>query len=603
MDLSANNLTKSFSIYDVLKGVSFHVNHGEKIGIVGANGCGKTTVFKIIKGLETADSGEVFIKKGLKIGYLDQIPEYEETVTEVLYQAFTEIISERERLNFLEKELAENPHDEKLLKTYGHAQDKFSDIGGYEIETEFNKIIRGLNIPDHLLNNPFSLLSGGEKSRVILGKILLEKPDILLLDEPSNHLDLQSISWLEGYLQKYKGSVLIISHDRYLLDRVTKKIINIEMGKAKVYHGNYSFYVKEKSKHMEALWKIYGNQEKKIKKMEEQVERFRIWGRMRDSDKMFKKAKVIEKRLEKMEKMEKPFANKNFKLNFSDVGRTGKEVIKVEDYSKSFEKSLLDNVSFTVRFMDRAFLIGKNGTGKSTIFKSIMNEMDYGGKITVATKSKIGVLSQEMVYENPNRTILQEFRNSNPMTIGAARSKLASFLFFGEDVFKAIGDISGGEKSRLELCKMVNSDTNLLLLDEPTNHLDIESKEMLEQALLDYPGTLFIISHDRYFINKLSSYILCIEDKKINRYDGSYDIYFEKKEIKSKIKKARLKRPKNTVRDYTKEIENIEQQILHCDRIVSEELKKKEPDFWLIEKQIFEKDLYETEYEELIDLM
>ncbi|QVK21269.1 ABC-F family ATP-binding cassette domain-containing protein [Mycoplasmatota bacterium] len=603
MDLSVNNITKSFAIYDVLKGVSFHINTGDKIGIVGANGSGKTTIFKVIKGFETPDSGEIFVRKGLKIGYLDQIPEYKETVTEVLYQAFTEILSDKERLNQLEKELSENPLDEKVLMRYGRAQEKFNDIGGYEIETEFNKIIKGLNISKVLLDKPFSILSGGEKSRVILGKILLEKPDILLLDEPSNHLDLQSISWLEGYLQKYKGSVLIISHDRYLLDRITNKIINIELGRAKVYHGNYSFYVKEKAKLMDTLWKSYANQEKKIKKMEDQIERFRIWGRMRDSDKMFRRAKTIEKKLDKMHKLDKPLIQKTFNLNFNNIGRTGKEVIKIENYSKSFDSLLLDNVNFTVRYTDRAFLIGKNGTGKSTIFKSILNEMDYQGKITLSGKTKIGVLSQEIVYQYPNRTILQEFRNSNPMTVGEARNKLASFLFYGDDVFKAVGDISGGEKSRLELCKMVNSDTNLLLLDEPTNHLDVESKEMLEQALLDYPGTLFIISHDRYFINKLSHYILCIEDKKINRYDGDYDIYFEKKEIKSKVKKIQKIRPTNIEKDYTKDIEKIENLIIQCEDIISNELTKEKPDFKLIETQIYEKELYEQEYEALIDMM
>ncbi|XMB86437.1 ABC-F family ATP-binding cassette domain-containing protein [Mycoplasmatota bacterium WC44] len=602
MDISVNNITKSFSIYDVLKGVSFHINKGEKIGIVGSNGCGKTTLFKIIKGIERPDSGEIFIRKGLKIGYLDQIPEYKDTVTKVLYQAFNDISDKKKQLNELEKELLENPNDDKLLKRYGHFQEHFTEIGGYDIETEFNKIIRGLNIPTELLDKDFQILSGGEKSRVVLGKILLEKPDILLLDEPSNHLDLQSIAWLEGYLQKYDGSVLIISHDRYLLDRVTNKIVNIEMGKARVYHGNYSKFIEEKAKYMAELWKTYASQERKIKKMEDQIERFRIWGRMRDSVKMFKKAKTIEKRLDKVEKMDKPLTEKTFKLNFEDIGRTGKEVIKVENYSKSFDSTLLNDVDFTVRYGDRAFLIGKNGTGKSTIFKSILKEIDYEGEIKIASKAEVGFLSQEIIYHVPTRTIIQEFRNSNPMTEGEARNKLAHFLFYGDDVFKAVGDISGGEKSRLELCKMVNSDTNILLLDEPTNHLDIESKEMLEQSLLEYPGTLLIISHDRYFINKLSTYILCIEDKTINRYDGDYDKYFNKTEAKNKkVKKQRIKKTTIKKRDYESELKDIEIQIDDCELQIKNELDSGEPNFKLIERLVLKKEDLESEYLLLIE--
>lgn len=600
MDLSVKNIAKSFSIFDILDGVSFHVNTGEKVGIVGPNGCGKTTLFKIIMGTETADSGEVFIRKGAQVGYLDQIPEYKETVREVLWQAFASILEEQRKLQAVEQKMIENPMDENILKTYGLMQEQFESIGGYEIETEFNKIIKGLNIPEAFLDRDFTLLSGGEKSRVVLGKILLEQPDLLLLDEPTNHLDLDSIAWLEGYIAKYKGSVLIISHDRYLLDKTVTKIINIEQGRARVYKGNYSFYVQEKAAYMEQLWKNYKAQERKIKKMEEQIERFRIWGKMRDSDKMYVRAKELEKRLDKMDKMDRPFEQRSLKFDFGKRGRTGNEVIKLENYSKSFDEVLLNDVSFTVRHGDKAFLIGNNGTGKTTIFKSILDETDFEGEIKVTPRAVIGRLSQEIHYENNKLSIIQEFKRVHPMSDGEARNKLAKFLFYGDEVFKSVGDISGGEKSRLELCKMVNSDANVLLLDEPTNHLDIDSKEMLEQTLLEYPGTMLIISHDRYFINKLSDYILCLENKSVNKYEGNYEMYFDKKQEKvQKVKKVRVK-PKPQ-RNFEKELAEIEEKISAIEELMARELKEEVPSYSKFDEWNKEKELLEEQYLEVIE--
>jgi len=600
MEISISNITKSYSVFDVLRGVTFVVNKGDKIGIVGANGCGKTTLFRIIKGTEYPNSGEIHIKKNTKIGYLDQIPDYQETVEEVLYQAFEDILLKKASLTKLEKDLSDNPQDSDLLRIYGQAQEEFENIGGYDVDNEYNKIVRGLKIHSHLLSKPFKMLSGGEKSRVVLGKILLEKPDILLLDEPSNHLDLQSISWLESYLQAYDGSVMIISHDRYLLDKVTTRIINIERGKAITYSGNYSFYVQEKARKMEEQWKLYKAQQKKIKKMEEQIERYRIWGRMRDSDKMFRMAKQIEHRLDRLDKIDKPFKNKEINMSFDRIGRTGNEVITFKNYEKSYNTKLLDKTNFIIRYQDRAFLLGRNGTGKTTIFRSILKEIEYDGEIKITPRAKIGFLSQEIIYPHPKKTILQEFTDSVPMSTGEARSKLAKFLFFGDEVYKSIGSISGGEKSRLELCKMVNNDTNVLLLDEPTNHLDIESKEMLEQTLLDYPGTMFIISHDRYFINRLSDYILCIEDCNINKYEGDYDIYFEKKEKKI-VKKSSSKPKRETKKnDYSKEILELETKIIKVEEEISLELKNDSPDFTLIDELVKRKTELESEYDSYI---
>jgi len=602
MDLSVKNITKSFSIFDILDGVSFHINTGEKVGIVGPNGCGKTTLFKIIIGNEKQDSGEVFIRKGAQVGYLDQIPEYDNTVREVLWQAFASILEEQKKLQKVEQQLIDNPESESILKTYGLMQEQFESIGGYEIDTEFNKIIKGLNIPESFLDRDFRLLSGGEKSRVVLGKILLEQPDLLLLDEPTNHLDLDSIAWLEGYISKYKGSVLIISHDRYLLDKTVTKIVNIEHGKARVYKGNYSFYVQEKAAYMEQLWKNYKSQERQIKRMEDQIERFRIWGKMRDSDKMYRRAKEIEKRLDRFDKMDKPFEGRSLKFNFADKGRTGNEVIKIENYSKAFDEVLLDDVSFTVRYGDKAFLIGKNGTGKTTLFKSILGTTDFEGEVKITPRAKIGNLSQEIHYENTKMSIIQEFRRVHNVGEGEARGLLAKFLFYGDEVFKSVGDISGGEKSRLELCKMVNSDANVLLLDEPTNHLDIDSKEMLEETLLEYPGTMLIISHDRYFINKLSDYILCLENKNVNRYDGDYDQYFDRKKDKQvRVKKMRQK--KVITRNFEKEMEELEKQISNVETLMAEELKQNVPNYKKFDEWVLEKEHLEKLYLEVIEEM
>ncbi len=602
MDLSVKNITKSFSIFDILDGVSFHVNTGEKVGIVGPNGCGKTTLFKIIMGTEKQDDGEVFIRKNAQVGYLDQIPEYDNTVREVLWQAFESILIEHRKLQEVEQQLIDNPTSESILKRYGAMQEQFESIGGYEIETEFNKIIKGLNIPDVLLDRDFALLSGGEKSRVILGKILLEQPDILLLDEPTNHLDLDSIAWLEGYLSKYKGSVLIISHDRYLLEKTVTKIINIEQGRARVYKGSYSYYVSEKALYMDQLWKNYKAQERKIKKMEDQIERYRIWGRMRDSDKMFRRAKELEKRLDRLDKVDRPFEQRTLKFNFDDKGRTGNEVIKVENYSKSFDQPLLKDVNFTVRYGDKAFLIGKNGTGKTTLFKSILGETEFEGEVKVTGRAKIGNLSQEIHYQNLNLSIIQEFRRVHNVGEGEARKLLAKFLFYGDEVFKSVRDISGGEKSRLELCKMVNSDANVLLLDEPTNHLDIDSKEMLEETLLEYPGTMLIISHDRYFINKLSDYILVLENMSLDKHEGGYDEYFSKKVEKvAKPKKYRSKPKKD--RNFEKELEDIEARIQEVEKRMADELKEIVPSYSKFDEWNQEKEKLEAEYLQIIEAM
>lgn len=619
MEISFNKVSKSYSGFSILKDITFHINKGEKIGVVGRNGCGKTTLFKLITGAENVSSGEIFISKGLKVGYLDQIPEYDCTVKEVLFQAFKGLLELEENISELERKMSSYQDDmNKIMERYGVLQEKFSLLGGYEIESRMNKICSGLKIKEEWFKREFKQLSGGEKSRVVLGKILLENPDILLLDEPSNHLDFLSIQWLENYLLQYKGTILIISHDRYLLDKVVNKIINIDRGVSYIYHGNYSFYVKEKKHLMEIQESQYQNYQKKVKSMEDAIRRFRHWGAISDNEMMFKKAKNMEKRLERLEKVDKPNEGKKMNLNFSKTGKIGNDVFLIENVSRSFGPLILfNNLNLHVRSGEHSILVGKNGSGKSTLFKALLGEKIIdSGQITVSPSAKIGYLKQEINYDNPNLSVLEQFRLNTNFTEGEARYILARFMFQKDTVFKKVSSLSGGEKSRLEICKLIYTPANVLLLDEPTNHLDIEAREVLEEALMEYKGTLFIISHDRYFINKIADYILELENKRISRFEGDYDYYFQKKqelnntsinqngESSRKINKKPIANNKKTI-DRQKLISNkileIEEKITYVDKQIDEELKHESPDYENIRKLVNEKDSLEGEYLDLIE--
>jgi ATP-binding cassette, subfamily F, member 3 len=593
MDISVQHIKKNFGVYHILEDVNFLVNTGDKIGIVGVNGSGKSTLFRIIAGLETSDGGEIVKRKGITVSYLDQIPQYEGTVEQVLLEAFTDLIRKKQELEEVAHQL--NEHNEKMLKIFGAKQEEFERLGGYEMDTRLQKVIKGLRIEDDWLQREFESLSGGERSRVMLAKLLLEEPDVLLLDEPTNHLDLQSIEWLETYLSKLNTSVLVISHDRYLLDRFAKKIVNVEQGKSRVYQGNYSTFIQEKALYMESLWNEYQAQNKMIKRMEDQIERYRIWGRMRDSEKMYKRAKELEHRLERVERLDKPFEQKNIKLRLQASERTGKEVLTLNDVSKSYDEIILSEVNLTVYFQDRAFLIGPNGAGKTTLFSCIFNETDFLGTIKLGSKVQIGTIPQDIIYPPGAGRILDEYRSRIAASETEARTKLAQFLFFGEDVFKNVTTLSGGEKTRLELCILVNSSSNLLLLDEPTNHLDIESKELLETALLEYQGTLLIISHDRYFINKLADYLYVFEEKSVRYFNGNYEDYSKyitattsQKEPPKKV--VKVKKEKQV------EVLNYEELITKIDEQIANELKQEEPNFNLIGEWIAQKEVLETEW-------
>jgi ATP-binding cassette, subfamily F, member 3 len=601
MDISVQHLKKSYGIYHVLEDVSFLVNQGDKIGVVGANGSGKSTLFKIIAGLDSADDGVIAKRKGVKIAYLDQIPEYKHHVRDVLMQAFIELLHKKQVLEDFSHSLNEHstPGD---LKRLGSMQDEFERLGGYEIETTLQRIIKGLKIHDDWLDRDFSSLSGGEKSRVVLAKLLLEQPDVLLLDEPTNHLDLQSIEWLENYLSKLKSSVLVISHDRYLLDRFATKIINLEQRKTRTYYGNYTKFIHEKAIYMESLWNEYQAQNKLIQRMEEQIERYRIWGKMRDSDKMYRRAKELEHRLERIERVDKPFEQQSMNLRLSSGQRTGKDVLKITDVSKRYEEEILSEVNAHIYFQDRVFIVGNNGAGKTTLFRCILGEETYEGTIALGSKVKLSTLNQQIVYIDKHRRVVDEFRERIPASEGEARGKLAQFLFFGDDVYKQVQTLSGGEKSRLELCILVHSDNNVLLLDEPTNHLDIESKELLETALLDYQGTLIIISHDRYFINKLADYIYVLEDKKLKYFFGNYEEYTLSmtQQQPTKEKKVSVKKP-STKKTQEIKATNYEELISQIDHNIKEELELSPPNYWKIGQWTKEKEQLEEEWFEAME--
>ena len=484
--------------------------------------------------LEDYQAGEVNLRKGVKVGYLNQIPVYSEDTKaiDVIRMAFQKVFDLKKRLSELEEMLQTLSGEklEKALLNYGRLTQEYEIAGGYELETKINKITEGLKINDNLKQLPFHSLSGGEKTRVILAKILLEEPDILLLDEPTNHLDLETTEWLESFLKDYKGSVLIISHDRYFLDHVAMKIVELEFSRANIYLGNYSYYVLEKERRFLIDYRNYINQQKKIEQMEKQIERYRIWGNMRDSEAMFKRAKELEKRLEKIEVLEKPvLESRKVRLSQESAKRSGKMVLETEHLSKSFSDTvLLKDIDMKVYYQDSACIIGKNGCGKSTLLKLILGELKPdNGTVKIGAQVKIGYLPQQVVFEDEEQTILEYFSGFHNITYEAARNQLARVLFLKDDVHKKIRFLSGGEKSRLRLCSLTFEKVNFMILDEPTNHLDIDSREVLEETLSAFEGTLLFVSHDRYFINKVAGKIMSFENNHLITYPGDYTYYQE----------------------------------------------------------------------------
>ena len=542
IELSIDNLMKFYGANKIFENISFDIKTGEHIGLIGKNGCGKTSILKILMGLEEQQAGNISIRKDCKLGYLNQIPEYakEASVMDVIQMAFEIIYELHSKMDELEHQMIylKDQELEKAIFKYSRLQEQYELGGGYELDTKINKITEGLKITEDFKRMLFSSLSGGEKTRVILAKLLLEEPDILLLDEPTNHLDLNTIIWLESFLKDYKGAALIISHDRFFLDNVVSRIIELNDDRAEEYLGNYSYYVTEKERRFLIEQKVYQNQQKKIDRMEQQIERFRIWGAMRDSEAMYKRAKEIEKRLEKIDALDRPILNKRkIRFNQTETGRSGKIVIEAVNLKKSFgERLLFKDAKVNVFYQDSVCIIGDNGCGKTTLLKLLLGEIEpEGGTVKLGSQVIIGYLPQQVDFKDEDQTVLEYFSRLHNLTYGEARSQLAKVLFFNEDVNKSIKFLSGGEKSRLKLCSLTFEGVNLLILDEPTNHLDIESREVLEETLLNFSGTLLFVSHDRYFIDKIASKIIKIENLTTKEYNGDYAYYQEEvKKIQEK---------------------------------------------------------------------
>lgn len=538
IEIELNNIIKNYGLKNVLNGMNLTLKTGERAVLIGCNGAGKSTVLKIIMKQETISAGTINIRKNATIGMLKQIYEYEKenpNVYNFLQRSFEQFFELERKLKKLEDEMSYEKDDEKmseLLQKYGNVQQKYIQMGGYDIQEKFNKICSGLQINEKMLNQNYNDLSGGEKTIVNLGALLLKEPSILLLDEPTNHLDMEKLEWLEKFLKEYKGTILMVSHDRYFLDKVATKTILLENGKEKIYFGNYSYFLKEDEKRTLAEFENYKNQQKMIKKMKESIKTLRKFGELAKNEMFFKRAKSIEKKLAKIEQLPQVDLEQktllNFKLNIDS--RSGKDVVIINNLNKNFDsKNIFENANLQIHYGEKIALIGKNGTGKSTLLKIIMNEdCEYTGEIKIGKSVNIGYIPQEIKFEDDNQTILnffEQFDNRNETEI---RTSLAKYMFRGNDVFKKVSSLSGGEKVRLILAKLLKQNINFLILDEPTNHIDIETRELLEEAIKEYSGTVLFVSHDRYFINNLAERIVVVKEKRFFSYVGNYDDYLRK---------------------------------------------------------------------------
>ena len=539
MILSCQNISKSFGTDEILKNVSFHIEANEKAAIVGINGAGKSTLLKIIMQKETPDTGEVILAKDATIGYLAQYQDVSghRTIYEEVLDAKQNIIEMEERLRGMETQMntLTGQELETLLDGYHRLSHEFELLGGYTYRSEVTGILKGLGFVESEFDRQMSELSGGQKTRVSLGKLLVTKPDVLLLDEPTNHLDMESIRWLEGFLMNYKGAVVIVSHDRYFLDRVVTKVVEIFQHQGFVYQGNYTEFAKKKAKIREDLLKQYYNQQREIKHQEEVITKLKSFNR----EKSIKRAESREKMLDKIERLEKPTdENTDIHIVLEPDVTSGNDVLTVEHLRKAFgTHTLFDDLSFEIKRGERVALIGNNGTGKTTILK-IINELLLadGGTIVLGSNVHIGYYDQEHQLLHMEKTIFEEIADDYPqLNHTKIRNVLAAFLFTNDDVFKRIADLSGGERGRVSLAKLMLSDANFLILDEPTNHLDITSKEILESALNQYTGTVFFVSHDRYFINQTATRILDLTGGTIVNYIGNYDYYLEKHDELTRI--------------------------------------------------------------------
>lgn len=533
IEIGINDIKKNFGFKPVLNGVSFEVNTNDRICIIGNNGCGKSTILKIINGMEQVDSGIVSIRKDASIGFLNQIPQVVDedvTVKEIIKKENKELIEIERRLENVTLKLSEELQEDELkyyLKKYSNLNDLYISKMGYVQEEKFSKICSGCNLNSIILEKRYNNLSGGEKTLVNLARILYGNPDILLLDEPTNHLDSDTLEWLENFLKSYKGTVLFVSHDRYFIDRLANKTLLIENGKSELFYGNYTYFLEEDERRTLAQFENFKNQQKQIHAMKESIKKLREFGTKSNDERFFRRANSIQKKLDKIELIDKPNENKKLTINFNIKDRSGKEVIIGKKVGLSFDgNEILKSANFELFYNERVGIIGKNGTGKSSFINLILGEnKDYTGNIKIGESVKIGYIPQEIRFEDESLSVLQNFRKFSDKGETEIRATLSKFMFCGDLVFKKLNQLSGGEKVRLKLAQLMENEVNLIILDEPTNHIDINTREVLEQAILDYKGTVLFISHDRYFLNKIATRIVELKNKNLYSYNGNYEEY------------------------------------------------------------------------------
>ena len=597
IDISVSNLVKEFEVgHKILDGLTFQVDTGERVGLLGPNGCGKTTLLRILTGVMDYDEGDVVIAPGKRMGLISQIPVYPAgyTVEDVLATAFEPLREMEREMAALAEQMGEGT-DPALLARYDKLTAAFEAAGGYETDTKTNKVCNGLTIPQSMREQLFDKLSGGEKTRVNLARLILEDTDILLLDEPTNHLDLRATEWLEEYLDKFKGTVLTVSHDRYFLDKVVNRIVEIQAGKAEFYSGNYSFYVVEKERRYEEKLRQYEKEQAKIEQLEKAAEQMRIWA-YSGMDKTFKRVKSMEKRIERMRVTDRPKKERKMEVRFGEREFRGDEVLTIKGLTKSFgDRTLFSNLGLEVAGGERIALLGDNGSGKTTLLKILLGEEEPdAGKVRMGPTVKVGYLPQHVHFDHPERNLVDTLIYEQDCTAQTARNRLAAFKFRGEDVFKPVSALSGGEQSRLRLCMLMDEKINLLILDEPTNHLDIQSREWIEEAVEEYEGNLLFVSHDRYFIDRFASRIWMLEDGHITDFRGNYQEYqaarargvagksasdvqvSAEKVPEPKEKKEKPKRPGGT--------KNLEKEVTAAERAVA----KAEEQMYDLEQQIQE---------------
>ncbi|MBY6846484.1 ABC-F family ATP-binding cassette domain-containing protein [Clostridium botulinum] len=637
--LSCKNISKAYGVDLILDNLTFNINENDKVGLIGANGAGKSTLFKILTSSLEQDSGDIFIDKSKSLGYLAQHLSLDSnnTIYEEVLDVFHDLIKMEEKLNKLEK-LMNEPYDknnkeyhDKIIKDYTTYTDLYINRGGYTYKGEIHRVLRGLSFEEEDFNKQINILSGGQKTRVALCKLLLQSPNILLLDEPTNHLDLTAINWLEEYLKAYKGTVLIISHDRYFLDEITNQTFELISGHINCYNGNYSKFIELRKKEYEVKLKAYNLQQAEIKRQEKIIEKYRSFNR----EKSIKAAESRQKSLDKIEKIDAPDKlPKPVKISFETQIKSGNDILHVENLSKSYgDMTLFENVEMDIKRGEKIALIGDNGRGKTTLFKIIMDEIQSNsGTKYIGKNVFIGYYDQEQSDLNECNTVLDEVWDEFPeMTTTEVRNALAAFLFTGDDVFKEISKLSGGEKCKVNLLKLMLSKSNFLLLDEPTNHLDIMSREALEDSLLNYDGTVLVISHDRYFLNKVIGKIYELNIDSIKEYLGNYDYYIHKKinpnrfdyeaitsensktktqihqeRKKKKEEEKKLKQEKLKMKNLEKEITDLEkvvnslQEQLCLEEVYSDSTKSEKINKDIINKQKLIEDLY-SEWENFMD--